>query len=170
MTKYQTKIPGGLLIPEGTHLMVKTKYEGYLFFQEKDNKVYTCLANTADFTALTKWNSLKHVINYFDKVWVNPTSTKPKEICTKHDTGKVRYSLLPKGVLEKVLSILEFGANKYSKDNWQQVPNARDRYYDAAMRHIQAWYYGETKDPETGESHLAHALCCLMFLLWLDIK
>lgn len=89
---------------------------------------------------------------------------------TKHDSGKVRYSLLPKGVLEKVLSILEFGANKYSKDNWQQVPNARDRYYDAAMRHIQAWYYGETKDPETGESHLAHALCCLMFLLWLDIK
>ena len=170
MTKYQTETPGGLLIPEGTHLMVKTKYEGYLFFQEKDNKVYTCLANTADFTALTKWNSLKHVINYFDKVWVNPTSTKPKEIGTKHDTGKVRYSLLPKGVLEKVLSILEFGANKYSKDNWQQVPNARDRYYDAAMRHIQAWYYGETKDPETGESHLAHALCCLMFLLWLDIK
>lgn len=83
MTKYQTKIPGGLLIPEGTHLMVKTKYAGYLFFQEKDNKVYTCLTNTAGFTALTKWNSLKHVINHFDKVWVNPTSTKPKEVTAK---------------------------------------------------------------------------------------
>lgn len=92
------------------------------------------------------------------------------ETGVKHDKGKVRYSLLPKSVLEKVLNVLEFGANKYSKDNWQQVPNARDRYYDAAMRHIQAWYYGETKDPETGESHLAHAICCLMFLLWLDIK
>ena len=87
---------------------------------------------------------------------------------TKHDSHKVRYSLLPKGVLEKVLNVLEFGATKYAVENWKEVPNARTRYYDAAMRHIQAWYYGETKDPETGESHLAHAICCLMFLLWFD--
>lgn len=87
---------------------------------------------------------------------------------TKHDSDKVRYSLLPKGVLEKVLNVLEFGATKYAVENWKEVPNARTRYYDAAMRHIQAWYYGETKDPETGESHLAHAICCLMFLLWFD--
>lgn len=170
MTKYQTEIPDGLLIPEGTHLMVNTKDENYLFFQERNNKVYSYVNYDFGFIAITNWHTLKDVIDYYHKVWVNPTSTKPKEIGTKHDTGKVRYSLLPKGVLEKVLSILEFGANKYSKDNWQQVPNARDRYYDAAMRHIQAWYYGETKDPETGESHLAHALCCLMFLLWFDIK
>lgn len=89
---------------------------------------------------------------------------------TKHDSDKVRYSLLPKGVLEKVLNVLEFGTTKYAVENWKEVPNARTRYYDAAMRHIQAWYYGETKDPETGESHLAHAICCLMFLLWFDIK
>lgn len=170
MTKYQTEIPDGLLIPDGTHLMVKTEDGDYLFFQGRDNKVYRYVNHALKFSDHTKWNSLKDITNYYHKVWANPTSTKPKDIGTKHDIGKVRYSLLPKGVLGKVLNILEFGTNKYSKDNWQQVPNARDRYYDAAMRHIQAWYYGETKDPETGESHLAHALCCLMFLLWFDIK
>ncbi len=32
-------------------------------------------------------------------------------------------------------------------------------------RHIFAWWGGEDKDPETGFSHLAHAGCCLLFLM-----
>ena len=35
----------------------------------------------------------------------------------------------------------------------------------AAMRHIMAFNDGEDKDPESGLSHLAHAACCIMFLL-----
>jgi len=27
---------------------------------------------------------------------------------------------------------------------------------------------GEVEDPETGVSHLAHAICCIMFMLDLD--
>lgn len=53
-------------------------------------------------------------------------------------------------------------------DNWQHVENPRERYYDAAMRHLYAWFNGESKDLETGESHLAHAICCLLFLLWFE--
>lgn len=88
----------------------------------------------------------------------------------KYDTNKLRYSLLPQDVLEPVIQVLEYGAKKYSKDNWKHVDNARERYYDAAMRHLQAWFNGEAKDPETNESHLAHAMCCLMFLLWFENK
>jgi hypothetical protein len=33
------------------------------------------------------------------------------------------------------------------------------------MRHLHAFNDGEDKDPESGLSHLAHASCCLMFLL-----
>jgi hypothetical protein len=33
------------------------------------------------------------------------------------------------------------------------------------MRHIMAFNDGEDKDPESGLSHLAHAACCIMFLL-----
>ena len=33
------------------------------------------------------------------------------------------------------------------------------------MRHMWAWWRGETADPETGASHLHHAACCLAFLI-----
>lgn len=83
----------------------------------------------------------------------------------KFDVNKPRFSLIPVGALNPVIIVLEFGARKYSENNWQKVPNARTRYFDAAHRHIDAWWSGEVADPETGESHLAHAICCLMFLL-----
>ncbi|WP_257224634.1 dATP/dGTP diphosphohydrolase domain-containing protein [Acinetobacter sp. YH12108] len=86
----------------------------------------------------------------------------------KFDKNKPRMSLLPKGALNAVIRVLEFGANKYQVDNWKHVPDAKVRYYDAMQRHIDAWWHGEQKDPETGEHHLAHAICCGMFLWWFD--
>ncbi|MCO8087219.1 dATP/dGTP diphosphohydrolase domain-containing protein [Acinetobacter indicus] len=86
----------------------------------------------------------------------------------KHDKQKPRMSLLPKGALNAVIRVLEFGASKYQVDNWKHVPDAKTRYYDAMQRHIDAWWQGEQKDPETGEHHLAHAICCGMFLWWFD--
>ena len=86
----------------------------------------------------------------------------------KLDQNKPRMSLLPKGVLSAVIRVLEFEATKYKVDNWKHVPDAKTRYYDAMHRHIDAWWQGEEKDSETGESHLAHAVCCALFLMWLD--
>ena len=86
----------------------------------------------------------------------------------KFDQNKPRMSLLPKGALSAVIRVLEFGATKYQVDGWKHVPDAKTRYYDAMQRHIDAWWQGEQKDPETGESHLAHAVCCALFLMWLD--
>ena len=88
----------------------------------------------------------------------------------KDDTKKRRYSLLPTGTVNHVVDVLEFGAIKYAPDNWQKVPDARRRYYDAAMRHIDSWFGGEVKDSETELPHLAHAVCCLLFLIWFDSK
>lgn len=86
----------------------------------------------------------------------------------KYDSDKLEYSLLPKGVLNKVVNILGFGSKKYAKDNWMKVDNPKERYYNAAQRHINQWWEGEKYDSETGENHLAHAICCLMFMLWFD--
>ena len=83
----------------------------------------------------------------------------------KLDSGKPRWSLVPWGAMASVVRVLTFGAKKYADDNWKHVANARTRYYDAAMRHLTAWWLGEEKDPETGESHLAHAACCVLYLL-----
>jgi len=87
---------------------------------------------------------------------------------TKFDSEKPRWSLLPWTEVEDVVHVLTAGAKKYSPDNWKHVPEARDRYFSAAMRHLTAWYGGEKKDPETGRSHLSHAICCLLFLAWFD--
>ena len=86
----------------------------------------------------------------------------------KDDAGKLRYSLIPVGPLRAIAEVLDFGARKYGADNWKRVPDARARYTDALMRHVEAWRDGERRDAETGLPHLAHAACCLLFLLWVD--
>lgn len=86
----------------------------------------------------------------------------------KHDQGKPRYSLIPSSALASIVDVLEYGATKYAPDNWKHVENARERYYNASMRHVQAWWSGEQVDSESGLPHLAHAICSLMFLMTLD--
>jgi hypothetical protein len=58
--------------------------------------------------------------------------------------------------------------NLTGDDNWMHVTPFRKRYIGALMRHITAWIRGEKTDPETSKSHLAHAGCCLLFLMWGD--
>lgn len=86
----------------------------------------------------------------------------------KFDSGKLRWSLIPVGVMDDYIKVLEFGAAKYSENNWQHVPNANIRYYDALMRHMEHWRRGGDVDEESGMSHLAHAMCCVSFLMWLE--
>lgn len=86
----------------------------------------------------------------------------------KHDSGKLRYSLLPSGTIKQIVEVLEHGAKKYDVNNWQNVSDSRTRYYNALMRHLEAWWNGEKLDPESGCHHLAHAGCCVLFLLWRD--
>jgi dATP/dGTP diphosphohydrolase len=87
----------------------------------------------------------------------------------KYDQGKARYDLLPFKALEEVVLVLTFGANKYKADGWREVENWRWRYFAAAMRHLMAWFAkGEARDPESGLHHLAHAACCILFMLELD--
>jgi hypothetical protein len=89
----------------------------------------------------------------------------------KHDQGKARWDLLPFKALEEIVMVLTFGANKYEPDGWRKVPNAKPRYFAAAMRHMMAWLIrGEQRDPESGLHHLAHAACCLFFMLELSLE
>lgn len=91
-----------------------------------------------------------------------------KELGQKFDSDKLDWTLLPWKEVEQVLEILEFGAKKYSKDNWQKVEPSR--YEKAAMRHLISYVTGEKNDQETGKSHLAHLVCNALFLMWSDNK
>lgn len=93
-----------------------------------------------------------------------------EDVGRKFDQGKRRFSLIPLKALYAVMDVLEYGAKKYAPGNWRKVPDARTRYYDAAIRHITAWWGGETCDPESGLHHLGHACCCLVFLLALELE
>jgi hypothetical protein len=88
----------------------------------------------------------------------------------KDDTGKLRYDLLPDAPISEIVAVLTFGARKYAPDNWRKVSDWRGRYYAALQRHLAAWRMGEKTDSESGLSHLAHAGCCLVFLMALDQK
>lgn len=100
----------------------------------------------------------------------------------KADAGKDRWTpLLTLSVcftdltdaLAEIGAVLDFGAKKYARGNWANVPNARERYTDALLRHLRVWYLGERNDDGLGGSgrhHLAAAGCCLLFLLALDLR
>lgn len=87
----------------------------------------------------------------------------------KHDQGKPSMALLPFVSLMEIAKVLDFGAEKYGADNWKQGFAWR-RVGSAAMRHLGAWLDGEDNDEESGLSHLAHAGCCILFLLYFKLK
>jgi hypothetical protein len=82
----------------------------------------------------------------------------------KFDGDKLPVNLLSTEALLQTAAVLKFGADKYHAHNWRDG-FVWSRPLAAAMRHIMAFNDGEDKDPESGLSHLAHAACCIMFLL-----
>jgi hypothetical protein len=172
-------------VPEGADAAFKKQYgDGLCFFQ--------CVGeNGADWCSETKkWISrINPVDDWYFKNSPWQRHTQPEDLPfmdslndqyaeieqvrqsgMKFDSNKPRHSLLPKGAVNSVIKVLEFGAKKYDADNWQKVDNAEERYYNAAMRHIDSWWNGEKCDPETGSHHLAHAATNLFFLMWFDNK
>jgi len=53
------------------------------------------------------------------------------------------------------------GACKYGSHNYREAGVRASVYYDAAMRHLMAWWEGEDDDPDTGLSHITKVLTCL---------
>jgi hypothetical protein len=88
----------------------------------------------------------------------------PTGTALKFDDGKLPLHLLSTEAMNQTAAVLAFGAEKYAEHNWRKG-FVWSRPLAAAMRHITAFNAGEDKDPESGLSHLAHAACCIMFLL-----
>lgn len=82
----------------------------------------------------------------------------------KFDDSKNPLDLLPTEALEQVGLVLQHGAKKYAAHNWRKGMRW-SRLIAALLRHIFAFMRGEDNDPESGLSHMAHAGCCVLFLL-----
>lgn len=129
----------------------------------KDCKVWNCIdVYTESVAPVTKPKAL--AVEYKER-W----DEQEKDVGRKYDQDKIRYSLLPSDILREVVEVLEFGAKKYGAHKWHLVPDAKQRYWDAALRHI--WQsIKEPLDSETGKFHEAHAICCLLFRGQLQIE
>lgn len=108
-------------------------------------------------------DDLGSYINNLPAQEITPITSKPEE-GLKYDEGKTDVSLLPSKALTEVAKVLEYGANKYHRENWRKGIKY-SRVYSAAMRHMMEWKDGQKHDPETLRSHIAHAACNLLFLL-----
>lgn len=86
----------------------------------------------------------------------------------KNDQDKPDMSLLSNIALIEIAKVMTFGKRKYSANNWRGG-FLWTRPLAAAARHLFAYIGGENKDPETGISHLAHACCCLFFVLEFEV-
>lgn len=87
----------------------------------------------------------------------------------KKDDGKYDPTMLSLEMLETVSRVRTFGAKKYSRNNWKKGFKIT-RSLAAALRHIYSYLNGEDNDPESGITHLGHAICSLEHALYDSIK
>ena len=77
---------------------------------------------------------------------------------------KAPLSPVPATVLLEVGCAMLEGALKYGRHNWREIPVHAGAYYDAAMRHLMAWWEGEDEDPDSGLHHVTKAIATLVVL------
>lgn len=82
----------------------------------------------------------------------------------KFDQGKPDLSLIPMAALIETAKGFMLGEKKYGRYNYTSGLEA-SRLIGACLRHTHLWLEGEDLDPESGASHLGHAICCLAMVL-----
>lgn len=155
------------------------KTQGYIYGKAKDrNSCMTTFALKNIPNAYCNGN-LAFMINEMSEMARTEVRIKEAQIKmgtdkgVKLDDGKLRLGLVFGGFangLKEVGAIGTFGANKYTDNGWQSVPNGVERYKDALLRHLFAWMSGEEYDQESGYRHLAHAGWNCLALLTLTHK
>lgn len=90
-----------------------------------------------------------------------------EEQALRHNQGKpeLSYILDVMPALKDMVAVLEFGANKYERNNWKKG-FSKGKLLDSMLRHIDAFHSGEDSDPESGLPHVGHILCNAAFLAY----
>jgi hypothetical protein len=82
----------------------------------------------------------------------------------KYNKGKPILSLVPRALKEGVAKALEFGADKYGRDNYK-TGFPYTILADAVERHMTKAVDGEDYDEESGLLHLEHAAATIGMML-----
>ena len=79
--------------------------------------------------------------------------------------AKPKMSDTPTESIRLLGQVHSMGAAKYGAFNWREKTVSSTVYYDAAMRHLMAYFDGQDIDEESGLPHLAHVMACCSILL-----
>ncbi len=74
-----------------------------------------------------------------------------------YSEDKAGVDQIPVEVLMEWGRVFTMGEKKYGRNNWRLGTDWYE-FYGSALRHLFAFWGGEDEDPESGLSHLAHAL------------
>ena len=109
---------------------------------------------TKDVPTLTHDTDIFGVLDVLEE----PQSEQAK----RYNEGKPQWSLVHYKSLEPMVRVLEFGCEKYDRDNWKKgMPTYK--ILESMQRHLAALMDGEQFDSETGISHMGHIQCNAMF-------
>lgn len=89
------------------------------------------------------------------------------EKADRYNSGKRKWSLVHWKSIEPLVEVLEFGAKKYSPDNWKKGLDKKE-ILESMMRHLTALMDGEKTDKESNLRHMGHILCNAMFYNYFD--
>lgn len=104
--------------------------------------------------------------NIKDRTELNTPPVKDLNNALKFDQNKTDWAILPFAAIEEIIKVLKFGEGKYARGNFATNGGiSYSRLVNALIRHTVSFARGEDNDPETGLSHMAHAGCCVVFLL-----
>lgn len=104
--------------------------------------------------------------NNSEDILIDIISRVKTEGAMRFNDGKLEWSLVDFKSLEPMVRVLEFGAKKYSRDNWKRGLETT-KIVESTLRHLFAFLDGETNDKESNLPHLGHAMCNLMFLQYM---
>ena len=93
---------------------------------------------------------------------LEPVGVNPKQA---YGDKKVPLHLVPAPAMAAIAMGLKEGARKYGAFNWRTLTVEAETYLGATLRHLMAWQDGEDIDPDSGNTHLSHAMASLAILV-----
>ena len=79
----------------------------------------------------------------------------------RYNEGKLQWSLVDFNSLEPLVRVLEYGKNKYGKDNWKKGLDPTQTL-ESLSRHLFSLMAGEELDKESNLPHIGHILANAM--------
>ena len=79
-------------------------------------------------------------------------------------SAKNPHGCISRAVIAELGLAMAEGARKYRRHNYRVAPVRAEVYFDAANRHLDAWWEGEDIDPDSGLPHLTKAIASLFVI------